>query len=221
MTGPTNSVGPSVTGSATIGSRLTCNRGTWAGSPTFAYTWLRNGVAIPGQTQATYTAARADAGQLLQCAVRASANGLTTAAQSTAFGGPPRLVILTTTALVSRSGTLAMKVGCFGPTACRIPRASITYGKEIARSGAHAIRADGTSSIVFTLARRGAGKLRRAGSSITARFTATPSGGNGVNARIQLVALRGTRTGETHGPRNMPRSLPLLRVQGRAADQAY
>lgn len=195
FSGPSASIAPTVAGTAAIGSRLTCNPGTWTGSPTFTYLWIRNGIAIAGQTSPTYTAQRADAGQVLQCSVRATLDGVSTTAQTPAFGGPSRLVILTTTVLVSRTGTLSVQVGCFGPTACRIPAVTVTSGQVIARSGALTVRPGATARIALRLGKRGVSKLSRAGSSIVTRFVSTPTGGYGGNARVTFVALKGARLG--------------------------
>ncbi len=190
--GPAPATLPSVSGRAALGARLTCAPGTWTGgTPTFAYAWLRNGRAVSGQTSATYTLARADAGQSIQCAVTATIGGLATTVQSTAVGGPARLVILTTTALVSRGGGLSIQVACFGPTDCVVPTMTATSGQVIARAGARTIRSGNSSKYAITLGARGVAKLRRAGSSIAVRFVSTPTGGYGGNARLTWVALKG------------------------------
>jgi hypothetical protein len=52
---------PSITGSATVGATLTIDPGAWSPVPTtFTYQWFRNGVAIPGETNATYQVAPGD-----------------------------------------------------------------------------------------------------------------------------------------------------------------
>ncbi|MDO8187487.1 hypothetical protein Q7L71_17935, partial [Conexibacter sp. CPCC 205706] len=191
-TGPAPATLPSISGRAELGARLTCAPGSWTGgTPTFAYAWLRNGRAVAGQTSATYTLARADAGQALQCAVTATVGGLATTVQSTAVGGPARLVILTTTALVSRTGGVTVQVACFGPTDCAVPRMTATSGQVIARAGARTIRSGNSSKYTMTLGARGVAKLKKAGSSIAVRFVATPTGGYGGNARLSWVALKG------------------------------
>lgn len=63
-----------------VGSLLTCialpssapNPPTFAGNPTFAYQWLREGSEIDGATSSTYTPVAADAGASVQCRVNAS-----------------------------------------------------------------------------------------------------------------------------------------------------
>lgn len=54
------------------GDELSCAPGTWSGSPSYSYQWLRNGAAIAGATSATYTVTASDAGTVLQCAVTAA-----------------------------------------------------------------------------------------------------------------------------------------------------
>ncbi|HVP01036.1 MAG TPA: hypothetical protein VMT10_00595, partial [Solirubrobacteraceae bacterium] len=74
---PANSVAPSVTGSPTSGSTLTCAPGTWTGvpAPTLTYQWLRDGNAITGQTTTTYVIADPDAAHALSCQVTATNAG--------------------------------------------------------------------------------------------------------------------------------------------------
>ena len=66
---PSNSAAPVVLGTTQAGSLLTCSPGTWSYSPQFAYVWLRDGAAISGATNATYTAAAGDAGHTIACRV--------------------------------------------------------------------------------------------------------------------------------------------------------
>jgi hypothetical protein len=52
---------------------LKCSQGTWNGSPTLSYQWLRNGVAIAGATASEYQPVPAeDEGKALQCQVTAT-----------------------------------------------------------------------------------------------------------------------------------------------------
>jgi hypothetical protein len=50
---------------------LTCNPGTWQGAPTFTYQWYRDGVSIPGATEAEYEVSEGSliAPASYQCAV--------------------------------------------------------------------------------------------------------------------------------------------------------
>lgn len=85
---PVNSVLPAITGTKTVGQTLTCSTGTWSLSPTLAYQWLRDGVAIAGATASTRLLAAPDAGALMSCSVIATKNGtqaVATSAQTTAI----------------------------------------------------------------------------------------------------------------------------------------
>ncbi|MCW3031469.1 MAG: hypothetical protein JWM66_1602 [Solirubrobacterales bacterium] len=64
---------PSVSGAATVGAQLTCQRGVWTAKPppAFAYRWLRDGTTIAGSTNATYAVALVDQGHVLSCRVTA------------------------------------------------------------------------------------------------------------------------------------------------------
>ncbi len=64
---PTNSVAPSIAGTNGLGDTLTRTAGTWTGTPTPSVTgqWRRDGVAIAGETGATYTIVQADSGAVI------------------------------------------------------------------------------------------------------------------------------------------------------------
>ena len=72
MSPPSNSVAPTITGTAQPGNTLTCHAGTWTESPTFAYQWDRNGSAIGAATSSTYAVAGGDVGATLTCVVTAT-----------------------------------------------------------------------------------------------------------------------------------------------------
>jgi Tol biopolymer transport system component/pimeloyl-ACP methyl ester carboxylesterase len=83
---PVNTVAPVISAPQgfDVGSTITCSPGSWNRSPSaFAFQWLRNGVAIPGETQSSYTLTTADVGALLTCAVIAT-NGEGTSSASSA-----------------------------------------------------------------------------------------------------------------------------------------
>jgi hypothetical protein len=81
---PVNTSLPSLPASAKVRDLLTCDPGTWTGSPTFTYEWLRDGVPIPGATTATYRLRSADAGSSIVCRVTATTAG----GSATAVTGP-------------------------------------------------------------------------------------------------------------------------------------
>ena len=79
MTGTITTSGASITGSATVGSELTANAGTW--SPvtpsTVTYQWKRGGSPISGATGSTYTLVPADAGAVITVTVGGSETNYT------------------------------------------------------------------------------------------------------------------------------------------------
>ena len=73
---PTIQTAPVVTGTNTQSSLLSTNNGAWNNSPaSYSYQWLRDGVAISGATNNTYTVVLADVGTSITCRVRATNTG--------------------------------------------------------------------------------------------------------------------------------------------------
>ena len=67
-----NTHAPAVTGTPRPGAVLTCSTGTWSGKPnSFAYSWTRDGKAIPGASAASYTVLAGDTGHAIGCIVTA------------------------------------------------------------------------------------------------------------------------------------------------------
>lgn len=68
---PSNTVAPSISGTAQVGSTLTASAGTWNGypAPTPTYQWNANGVAIGGATASTYTPVSGDIGKTITVTV--------------------------------------------------------------------------------------------------------------------------------------------------------
>ncbi len=67
---PTLSGAPSISGTPLPGSTLTCQPGSWTGSPTgFTYGWSRNGNPIAGATGSTYVVQIADEAATITCTV--------------------------------------------------------------------------------------------------------------------------------------------------------
>ncbi len=89
-TPPTNSTPPAITGTSVVGDTLTADPGTWQGtSLTYAYQWLRDGVAILGATNATYVPTSDDTGHTLSVRVTASNDVGSASATSASIAAPP------------------------------------------------------------------------------------------------------------------------------------
>ncbi|MFA6299295.1 MAG: Ig-like domain repeat protein [Nocardioides sp.] len=87
---------PTITGTPVVGKVLTATPGTWDGTPTptFAYQWYRDRVAVPGATASTYVLRAVDAGRSLALAVTATRPGY---APGVAAAGPVQVARLATT----------------------------------------------------------------------------------------------------------------------------
>jgi hypothetical protein len=70
---------PTITGTARVGATLTAVPGDWTDGVSFSYQWLRNGTAIPGATDGSYTVVKADAKQKLSVKVTGTKLGFVTA----------------------------------------------------------------------------------------------------------------------------------------------
>ena len=81
---PSNTSPPTISGSPVDGQTLTCDPGTWTGSPTFTFEWLRDGVPITGATGSTYTLTPDDVGKQITCRV----TGTNGAGNDQATSGP-------------------------------------------------------------------------------------------------------------------------------------
>lgn len=79
---PSNSVAPSIPASSTVGQTLTCEPGSWSGSPTFTYSWRRDGSPVASTSQ--YTLVAADAGRSITCVVTGTNGGGQNSATSNA-----------------------------------------------------------------------------------------------------------------------------------------
>jgi hypothetical protein len=120
----TSTVAPTVTGTPKLGSALTVTAGSWS-QPDVTRTrqWLRDGVAISGATQATYTAVVADVNHRLSVRETATKPGFPVATRTSV---PTALVAAGTITNTSKprisgtavvAGTLTATAGTWSPTA--------------------------------------------------------------------------------------------------------
>jgi secreted trypsin-like serine protease len=92
---PRNLAPPTVVGTAQAGSTVTCDPGSWAGSPSLAYQFLRptatGDIALTSLGgEASYTLRDGDAGQSVRCTVKGTNAGGLAIAASAAVGVAPR-----------------------------------------------------------------------------------------------------------------------------------
>lgn len=71
---PANTVLPTITGTAKVGTVLTSTTGTWTGTPVPAYArqWLADGAVILGATAATFTPGASQLGKVISVRVNAT-----------------------------------------------------------------------------------------------------------------------------------------------------
>jgi hypothetical protein len=87
---PAFTAAPELTGTPAVGTALACSTGSWSHSAeTLAYSWQRGGIAIAGQTDASYTVTSADEGSSLTCAVTVANAAGSASATSNALAVPP------------------------------------------------------------------------------------------------------------------------------------
>ena len=114
-TPPSNTVLPTISGTADVGQKLTASSGSWSGSApiSYAYQWLRCDSAgascsdISGATGSTYVLTNADVGHEIRVQVTASNSAGSTSAQSDPTD-PVAAVKPVNTALPAISGTAAV-----------------------------------------------------------------------------------------------------------------
>ncbi|MGC1852780.1 MAG: hypothetical protein WA687_10125, partial [Solirubrobacterales bacterium] len=144
---------PAQSGALTVGGpggqTLTCNPGSWEGSPTFTYQWYRNGVAISGATASTYVVSAADVASaaVFQCAVmganadgaatKVSANRATSPAPSPAAPGANASVGGETLRIYDRFGGELHQVSIF-------PNGRAANTPSLAGGGGRSVSADGS-----------------------------------------------------------------------------
>jgi hypothetical protein len=76
---------PTIPSSAVTGTQISCDPGSWSGSPAFDFSWRSDGTPISGATAQQYTLADADAGHTITCHVVASNGAGSTPADSNAL----------------------------------------------------------------------------------------------------------------------------------------
>jgi hypothetical protein len=142
-TAPAFTSNPALGGGTTVGSTLSCSPGTWSNNPTsIAYAWQRGGVAIAGQTGATYVVTSADQGTSLTCAVTVANVAGSVSATSNALAIPAAAAVTPVTTptptptpitepapkpspatgpgkATAKGGTVTLTLKCSGKVACK------------------------------------------------------------------------------------------------------
>lgn len=181
---PVNTVAPSVSGSAPVGSTLTTTDGTWTGAPTptYAYQWKRAGTNIGGATSVTYVTQAADAGAAISCTVTATNMAGSDSAGSSNSVTPTAAPVNTVAPAVTGSAPVGNTLSCSTGTWTGYPTPTYTY--QWKKAGVD-IGGETASTYVTVTG--------DAGSSITCTVTATnavgsaSAGSNGVTVTLAPV----------------------------------
>ncbi|QHC68112.1 choice-of-anchor D domain-containing protein [Rathayibacter sp. VKM Ac-2759] len=179
---------PTVTGTATVGQKLTANAGTWTPSPVaLAYQWKRNGTAISGATAATYTLVAADSGAAITVGVTGSKSGYT-AVTKTSAAVTVKAAAQTLAPTPTITGTT--KVGSTLTATPGTWDAGTTLAYQWKRSG---VVVSGATAKTYVL------KAADAGSTLTVSVTSTKPGYTPVtkSSAATAVVTGGVLTGAT------------------------
>lgn len=128
---PVNTVAPVASGSAPVGSLLSCTTGTWTGSPTptYTYQWQRNTVDISGATASTYTTQAADGSTTVRCRVTGTNTAGNVGANSNGIAVDAALTAPVNTVAPVASGTtpVGSTLSCTTGTWTGNPTPTYTY----------------------------------------------------------------------------------------------
>ena len=182
---PVNTVAPAITGTATVGSTLSCSQGTWTNSPTsYAYQWLQNGVNISGATASSYVVVTGDAGTSIRCTVtatNATASGSATS-NALAIAALPSAPSNTVAPVVSGTATVGSTLSCSQGTWTNSPTG---YTYQWQRNGVDTSGATSASYVTVTA---------DGGTSVSCRVTASNAAGGTSQVSNSLAIAAGVAT---------------------------
>jgi len=213
---PINSTAPSISGVPVVAGTLTASVGAWDGAASLALQWLRCTAtacaAIPGATDASYTAGLADEGKQLRVDVTATAAGgesdtASSTLTSSVAAGPPQNTAPPTTAGEARAGeTLTGSNGSWSSS----PTSFLYQWLRCATAaGAGCADVSGATTATYKLTRDDVGatmRLRvravnRVGTSLPAESAQTGEVLREVlRARLASVTFDGSRSTSPSGP---------------------
>jgi hypothetical protein len=132
---------PIISGTLVVGNTLTTDNGGWVGAPppTFAYSWQRDGVDVPGATTNTYVLTSADTGHLITSRVIATNIAGSVSAYSASMGPITEHLVNTVPPVVTGDPTVGTVLSVTSGTWTGTTPITITYqwtSNGVAVSGA-------------------------------------------------------------------------------------
>ncbi|MDF1490332.1 CHAP domain-containing protein [Tessaracoccus caeni] len=171
---------PTISGSATVGSKLTAKAGTWTpGKVTLTYSWLRDGKVIDGATKSTYTLTPSDKGTKISVQVKGSKTAYTTAWKTSKQTAKVKGMALEKTPTPTVSGsaivgeTLTAKAGTWAPSPVKLTYQWLRGGEPI----------DGANTATYVVT--GADQ----GSTLAVQVTGSKSGYSSVTTVSAVLAV--------------------------------
>lgn len=214
---PYNTAGPSVSGTAAVGSLLSCSSGSWTGEPElalsagwpltspFAYQWLRDGGPITGATSPAYTVQAADVGHALVCEVTATNVAGRASARSAAIAVILPAVTLSSSKIVVSGGSARVPIACANATcsgAIEITGQVAVGGKGkkakkrtvTLAMGAYSLAAGKKATIAVALTATGRSALGKAkGHRLSGKASVTVTSGKTATKSVVLSEAKGKR----------------------------
>ena len=186
---------PRITGTAAYEQTVTCEAGTWSGSPTFSYAWRRDGDPIAGAQAPTYTLTDDDAGSELSCRVRAENAGGSVSADAPGVAVPDAPVLVERPKITGEAEAgkvLSCGTGTWsGAPTTLSHRWSDVGGAEIGTGVTYTVRdADVGRTIYCTVTARNAGGVTTA---VVSAWIAWPPPVNTAPPSIAGTGIAGSR----------------------------
>lgn len=209
--------GARIYGVITAGHTLSCEPGTWSGSPVFTYSFIdsANGQVLQTGTSSNYPLTAADVGRTILCRVQATNAGgtgvgrtlaleaiqaapaaETPAAPTTSTPAVTSTVtateaataaLIATDVSVQSNGTALVKLTCQGNATCR-GKLTLTVKRTIMVKGRKTVRTVASPSVSFSVPRAGRVTVKLALGAPIRRLLATAHGRLG--ARLAILELQ-------------------------------
>lgn len=189
-----NSVKPTVTGSAKVGSKLTARVGTWSPSSlTYTYQWLANGKSIKGATKSTYTIPAGSVGKKFSVTVKAAKSGYTSKSVTSA---QTKATIRSTATASGKLSTTSIKRSSSAKIAVTVkaPGVSKPTGTVYVKVGTKTVKATlkSTHAGKITVTLKGSSLSVGSKQKVTVSFT--PDSATGKNVYKSAAKSAGTLT---------------------------